>query len=220
MNCEQISVQTSGNFYKDSMISISITVLYFSVAKLHWSKICLWHQADVLFNFLHYFECPKYVPYSPIGISYSFFVGMPYNGSFYHPDPIERARGWYTVVSLFYDLCLWSKICLWHQADVLFNFLHYFECPKYVPYSPIGISYSFFVGMPYNGSFYHPDPIERARGWYTVVSLFYDLCLWPRLLYLMESCYDRSPSLLPPSRSTLLIDNVQMPFGVCQARIG
>ena len=42
------------------------------------------------------------------------------------------------------------------------------------------------------------------RGWYTVVSLFYDQCLWPQLLYLMVSCEDRSPSLIPPSGITLL----------------
>ena len=42
-----------------------------------------------------------------------------------------------------------------------------------------------------------------GRGWYTVVLLFYDLCLWPHLLYLMVSCEDSSPSLLPPSGITL-----------------
>ena len=36
-------------------------------------------------------------------------------------------------------------------------------------------------------------------GWCTVVLLFYDICLWPHLIYLMVSCEDRSPSLLPPS---------------------
>ena len=93
MNCEQISVQTSGNFYKDSMISISIRVLYFSVAKLHWSKICLWHQADVLFNFLHYFECPKYVPYSPIGISYSFLLACHTTGLSITQIPLRGQEG-------------------------------------------------------------------------------------------------------------------------------
>ena len=37
-----------------------------------------------------------------------------------------------------------------------------------------------------------------------VVSLSYDLCLWPHPVYLMVSCEDRSPFVLPPSGITLI----------------
>ena len=39
----------------------------------------------------------------------------------------------------------------------------------------------FFVGMPYNWSFYHPQSHWTGVGGYTVVLLLYDLCLWPHL---------------------------------------
>ena len=44
----------------------------------------------------------------------------------------------------------------------------------------------FFVGIPYNWSFYHPGPIEGADVWYTVVLLFYDLCLWPHKIFICK----------------------------------
>ena len=61
-----------------------------------------------------------------------------------------------------------------------------------------------FVGMPYNWSFYHPKSHWGGVGWYTVVSLLYDLCLWrPHLfdfkvswciilLFLRSSCILRA----------------------------
>ena len=60
--------------------------------------------------------------------------------------------------------------------------------------------YFLFVGMPYNWSFYHPDPIEGEEGGillfcYSIIYV-YGLTLY----ILMVNCEDRSPSLLlPPS---------------------
>ena len=58
--------------------------------------------------------------------------------------------------------------------------------------------------MPYNWSFYHPDPIEGEEGGillfgYSMINV-YGLTFY----ILMVSCEDRSYSLLPPSGITLI----------------
>ena len=57
----------------------------------------------------------------------------------------------------------------------------------------------FCVGMPYNWSFYHPDPIEGEEG--GILLFHYSMINVYGLSFniLMASCDDRSPTLLPPS---------------------
>ena len=66
------------------------------------------------------------------------------------------------------------------------------------------MSIFFFVGMIYNWSFHHPDPIEGEEG--GILLLRYSMINVYGLTFyiLMMSCEDRSPSLLPPSGIMLI----------------
>ena len=95
---------------------------------------------------------------------------MPYNWSFYHPGPIEGEEGGILLQrTLTYfvrgNITVWLTSCLTGlDSAVLLNW-------NYKQISLFGQILTF-------------SSYKVSECSLTVVSLFYDLCLWPHLLYL------------------------------------